>query len=448
MNRTKSLVPIVLLFIIFSGEGYAQWERANLPDSVRVNTIEMSDSMILAGTDGDGIFVSTDDGGNWASSNNGLQGTCIHSILILGNSIFAGTETGVSVSTDNGVSWKSTSTGLSGLGVWSLAASRDAAGDTTIFAGSWNGVYSSTDQGEHWEATRLSNTTSPVHSLAVSGDTIWAATFSEGIFLSRDNGSTWIYHDVNPKGTTDYFPIPVSSPICSISLFAGLGEKDIVVGSIGYLYRSYYGDTLFVPDTSLAKLTNKAAPIFCFANRNDTLFAAVGGNLYKLFWVRTYIYDPGIPGIRPPRIIDSVVALDARWSKIPSLGDRTVYSLALNNAYIFAGTEDGIWRLRYPGVITRVERSDAVPPGFVLKQNYPNPINPSTVIGYQVPAKSAVVLKVVDLLGREMATLVDQVQQAGTYGVRFDGSNLPSGVYFCRLQAGPYGATKKLLLLK
>ena len=194
MNRTNSLVPIILLLIIFCGESYAQWQRANLPDSVGVNTIKIKDSFIVAGTNGDGIFVSTDDGENWTSSNKGLQDTIIHTVMILGNTIFAGTETGVSVSTDNGENWRSINSGLSGLGVWSLAVSRDAAGDTTIFAGSWNGVYSSTDRGEHWKVTSLSNTTAPVHSLVISGDTIWAATFSGGsISLSRQ----WIDMDLS-----------------------------------------------------------------------------------------------------------------------------------------------------------------------------------------------------------------------------------------------------------
>lgn len=448
MNRTNSLVPIILLLFIFHGEGYAQWQRADLPDSTRVNTIKIRDSFIFAGTDGAGIFVSTDDGENWTSRNNGLQDSIIHTVMIMGNSIFAGTETGVSVSTDNGESWRSIDSGLSGLGVWSLAVSRDAAGDTTIFAGSWNGVYSSTDRGENWKVTRLSNTLSPVHSIVISGDTIWAATLSEGVFLSRDNGSTWIYHDIKPKGKNDYFPIPVTSPVFSISLFAASGKKDIMAGSIGYFCWADYWDTLFVADTSLAKLVSQAAPIFCFASRNDTLFTAVGGDFYKVFLTYIYIYDPGIPGVIPPRIIDSVLVFDARGLKIPDLGDRTVYSLLLNNAYIFAGTEDGIWRLSYPVAITRVERSPDVPAGFVLQQNYPNPFNPSTAIGYRLPARSDVVLRVIDLLGREVATLVKQVQQAGRYEVKFDGSNMPSGAYFYMLQAGNYSATKKLLLLK
>jgi hypothetical protein len=444
MNRTNSLLPIIFLLVISYGEGYAQWEKANLPDSVRVNTIKISDPFIFAGTDGEGVFVSTDDGENWTSSNKGLQDTFIHTIMILDDTIFAGTETGVSVSTDNGESWRSISSGLSGLGVWSLAVSVDTAGDTTLFAGSWSGVYSSTDRGENWKVTSLSSTTSPVHSIAISGDTIWAATLSEGIFLSRDNGSTWIYHDIKPPdSTTNYFPIPVSVPICSISLFAGLGQKDIMVGSIGYLYHGAYWDTIFVGDNSLTKLSYEAEPIFCFASRNDTLFTAVGGNLFKLAWGYFPWYVSGLPDP-----IGTIITYGVYPLNIPYLGDRTVYSLALNNAYIFAGTEGGIWRLSYPLPTTRVESPQEIPSGFALEQNYPNPFNPTTTISYQLAASSDVILKVYDMLGREVASLVNEKQNAGTHLIRFDGSNLPSGTYFYRLHCGSYAATKKLLLLK
>ncbi len=93
--------------------------------------------------------------------------------------------------------------------------------------------------------------------------------------------------------------------------------------------------------------------------------------------------------------------------------------------------------------------------GFSLFQNYPNPFNPSTVIGYQLSAVSHVTLKIYDVLGREVKTLVNERQDAGSHSVTFDASYLPSGVYFYRLsagsltgQVGSYSATKKLLLLK
>ncbi|MBC8043150.1 MAG: M6 family metalloprotease domain-containing protein [Rhizobacter sp.] len=88
------------------------------------------------------------------------------------------------------------------------------------------------------------------------------------------------------------------------------------------------------------------------------------------------------------------------------------------------------------------------PKTFELRQNYPNPFNPSTVINYQLSASSQVGLKVFDVLGREVATLVNERQAAGGYSVRFNAARLSSGVYFYRLVAGNFVQTKKMLLVK
>ena len=85
---------------------------------------------------------------------------------------------------------------------------------------------------------------------------------------------------------------------------------------------------------------------------------------------------------------------------------------------------------------------------FKLNQNYPNPFNPSTQISYQLQSSVFVTLKVYDILGREVKTLVHKYQNAGSYSVQFDASNLPSGAYFYKLDAGTYHNIKKLLLLK
>ena len=94
------------------------------------------------------------------------------------------------------------------------------------------------------------------------------------------------------------------------------------------------------------------------------------------------------------------------------------------------------------------EHSNGSPKTFMLSQNYPNPFNPSTNISYQLPANYFVVLNLYDVLGRKVATLVHERQSAGSHSVKFDATNLPSGVYFYRLEAGTYHDTKKLLLLK
>jgi photosystem II stability/assembly factor-like uncharacterized protein len=85
---------------------------------------------------------------------------------------------------------------------------------------------------------------------------------------------------------------------------------------------------------------------------------------------------------------------------------------------------------------------------FSLSQNYPNPFNPSTVISYRLPVIGFVTLKVYDLLGREIATLVNEEKPAGEYEVEFDGSNLTSGIYFYQLKAGSFIETKKMILIK
>jgi hypothetical protein len=95
-----------------------------------------------------------------------------------------------------------------------------------------------------------------------------------------------------------------------------------------------------------------------------------------------------------------------------------------------------------------IEVTVTLPTKFALMQNYPNPFNPTTSIAYELPITAKVVLKVYDVLGREVATLVNQVQAAGRYVQPFNASGLSSGIYFYRLQAGNFVETKKMMLVK
>ncbi len=88
------------------------------------------------------------------------------------------------------------------------------------------------------------------------------------------------------------------------------------------------------------------------------------------------------------------------------------------------------------------------PLGFTLNQNYPNPFNPSTIISYSIPEKSFVTIKVYDVIGNEVATLINNQMEAGEHSVKFNGSNLSSGIYYYQIKDGNNIATKKLMLLK
>ncbi len=98
--------------------------------------------------------------------------------------------------------------------------------------------------------------------------------------------------------------------------------------------------------------------------------------------------------------------------------------------------------------IVSVDNPDLIANEFNLYQNYPNPFNPATTIQYQIPEASFVQIKVFDILGSEVATLVNENKQAGNYFINFDASSLASGIYFYTLKAGDFISTKKMILLK
>ena len=102
------------------------------------------------------------------------------------------------------------------------------------------------------------------------------------------------------------------------------------------------------------------------------------------------------------------------------------------------------------GGITFVEEEEIneMPTDFTLSQNYPNPFNPSTKIQYSLPQSSNVIIKIYDILGNEIETLIKEEQPAGTYEVTWNAANLPSGIYFYHIKTRYFIETKKMILLK
>jgi len=99
-------------------------------------------------------------------------------------------------------------------------------------------------------------------------------------------------------------------------------------------------------------------------------------------------------------------------------------------------------------IVLTISRRTAVPAPYALMQNYPNPFNLSTTIRYDIPEDCRVILTVYDLLGREGRTLAAGGREAGTYVIPFDATNLPSGVYFYRIEAGRFREARKMMLLR
>lgn len=135
-----------------------------------------------------------------------------------------------------------------------------------------------------------------------------------------------------------------------------------------------------------------------------------------------------------------------------------------NSEYILSGTagevvtgkisgtayqhNSGFWHVYSQSVITNVHDDETIPATFNMEQNYPNPFNPSTIIRFSVPENSNIILKVYDVLGNELITLLNEDKDAGWYDVHFDASAFASGVYIYRITAGNFISTKKMLMIK
>lgn len=112
------------------------------------------------------------------------------------------------------------------------------------------------------------------------------------------------------------------------------------------------------------------------------------------------------------------------------------------------GTNTCFLKKYYIDVLTGVNENHETPEGFSLLQNYPNPFNPSTTIEFSIPKKTLVTIKVYDVLGKEIQTLVNEIKTMGSYSVDFNGSNLSSGIYFYRIETPDFSETRKMILTK
>lgn len=296
----------------------------------------------------------------------------------------------------------------------------DPGNTSNIFAGTSAGVYSSIDKGKHWGARGLSDT--KVSAIAVKDQDVIAGT-SKGIYFSNDPGLRlpgesiyifWFQHWSDPVSA-----IYISGN--NIIQGASTGVRVSTDNGVGWIERN-------------TGLTNKEY-VKAFTLKDNNLFAAtVGGGVFLS------------------------TNFGITWNGINTgLTETDVSSLTVSDSYLYVGTYwGGVWRRPLSELVTSVEnKDDKLPVKFELSQNYPNPFNPTTTIQFSIPVETRhasslqfVTLKVYDVLGREIATLVNEEKLPGTYEVISDGSSLPSGVYFYRLTSGNYSATRKMLLLK
>jgi hypothetical protein len=181
-------------------------------------------------------------------------------------------------------------------------------------------------------------------------------------------------------------------------------------------------------------------------------FTPVGGD----FFMVSYLASLGTSGVgagsfieTQPQVVYKEFVANISYPG-PDVPNNAVITFSINHAGGFPniGSIFVVDDLSFGPATGVNDLPDGTPTVFRMEQNYPNPFNPATVVSYQLPVASRVRLSVFDALGREVAILVNQVQTSGRYRAEFDGSTLTSGVYFCRLSAGSFMQTQRMVLVK
>ena len=150
----------------------------------------------------------------------------------------------------------------------------------------------------------------------------------------------------------------------------------------------------------------------------------------------------------------SIRAVDPTGASIIFAGTYTTAASGVGNIFTIVAnqtapsvvTSEGMYEIYTTN--TGIEDDPVLLNSFVLKQNYPNPFNPATRIEFQLPERARVSLKVFNIAGQEVATILDEVRFAGSHAVEFQAGDLPSGIYFYRLNAGQYSQTRKMMLVR
>jgi BNR/Asp-box repeat. len=410
-----------------------------LQDSL-VTSVTMSDSNVFAGTERGGVYRSTDYGVNWTAMNTGLISINVNVFITHGEDVFAGTRGGgVLFSTDLGKSWTALNSGLTALNVVSLAIH-----DSTIYAATdYYWIFKSTDYGKNWTPTTRVQANSTA--LTMGDSILYVTTDINGVYRTTDQGSTWqnlgLSSDyLDPIAAKDSLVITGSSIYRGVFLSSDYGQDWTSLGS-SYAY-SFINVLGWCGNTMVAGIDN------------GIFLRGLQGGTWVPKGPRDCVYSIAIKDSLIMAGTYSGVYLSTdwgeQWVRIDSGLSGQIYALAIVGSELFAGDRNNnIWKRSLSEVVTEVKTlTSGVVSEFSLNQNYPNPFNPLTTIKFSIPFRGYTTLKIYDILGKEVKTIMGQELGPGVHSFNWDAKSNSSGVYFYRLQSGSLVATKKLLLIK
>jgi hypothetical protein len=373
----------------------------------------------------------------------------VYSIIEHNGALYAVTPAQIYESTNAGDTWQPTAGQPNLTGELSRLFSNRA----FIYAGTISdGVFRSGDGGQSWQGLRAGLPSGPITGFAVLGDSLYVGTDGNGVYvLNLQNPSGWsVFNNglshfgvismgtsgnnlvagialsfyVRPHGSAQWTEISLDSSQRAVYETMPLGQH-LFAGTNRGVYRSALdaqnwqkSDITAFPDRNIVALTIHQSRLFAGLRFGAEHFIFSTDDAGTTWEIRAHEFAD---------LFDLVVSGDRMW----------------------AGRADGLWYFDLE-VGTSVERpgESGIPSRFHLRQNYPNPFNPSTSISFIIPKAAHVGLKIYNIGGNEILTLLDEFRDAGSHTINFDAGTLPSGVYIYKMQAGEYEAAKKMILTK
>jgi photosystem II stability/assembly factor-like uncharacterized protein len=379
------------------------FKLAGLPVRAVYSLARAYNGNIWAGTNF-GVWESSDMGDSWLNDRSVTQGRVFAMMKTSANSVLAGLEEPFGIFKKTWISgWYSVMTEE-----YTTRDIKQTSGGA-IYSASATKLFRSGNDGNIW--TTVNTSQIPVyHALKTfesDGGKFYLGTNGGGVYTSTDSGSTWQTCNDGLGSMTINFLLTDKNKILAASdhgvfIFSGEAWKDIN------------------SDLTRRKVNHLFAA-------DSVFYAATDSGVYS------YTYSTG------------------EWNSLNE-GLNAMYILSLGidkEGHLLAGTlNESVYRLNVPVISDAAENEVQIPGNFVLRQNYPNPFNPSTKISFSIPEQVFVSINIYDILGRLVSEIISKEKSAGDYEFIFNGKNLPSGVYICRLSAGKFSQTIKMTMTK
>ena len=452
--------------IIRTTNGGENWNLSTyLPSSFEFYSVSYPDSE-NAWTSGHygAIYHSSDGGNNWTLQNSGVSIPLRSIYFINADTGWVAGNTGIMLKTTNGgQNWFQLNTGTTG---W-LNTIFFLNGNYGWAGGSYSTLIKTTDGGLSWQPLTVTGVQF-FNSVFFLNESIgWLADGASGgaasIYKTTDGGTNW----------TEQLEIQSQSYNFNDIYFKN-ENNGWAVGSGGDIWFSTNGgDIWFLTEddiyNNLESIAHCETDELWIAGSYELILYSINGgipvelisftatrNTKEVILNWSTATETNNSGFEILKKESGVRSQESEWNKIgfvPGHGTTTE-----PNHYSFTDNDvkSGKYRYKlkqidYDGTFEYSQIVEVEIPfanSFSLQQNYPNPFNPTTSMQYTISSRQFVTLKVYDLLGREVATLVNEEKPAGEYEVEFNAADLPSGIYFYQLKAGEFSKTKKMILLK